>query len=236
MKLALLGYGKMGKEVERIALERGHEVVCRINSMEEWNDEVIKSADVAIEFTRPDSVVANLKACFRVGIPVVTGTTGWYDHFDEIKEACANGNGALFYATNFSIGVNLFFEINKRAAQIMGKAGSYHASMEEIHHTEKKDAPSGTAITLAEGMIEQIPDLARWENQESSATDALGIVSLRLPGVTGTHTIKYTGPVDEITLEHKAYNRSGFASGAVVAAEWILNKHGVYTMKDLLNT
>ncbi|MCC7332258.1 MAG: 4-hydroxy-tetrahydrodipicolinate reductase [Flavobacteriales bacterium] len=236
MKIAILGYGKMGKAIEKVALERGHTVDLKINidNIKDLTIENLKKCDVAIEFTEPSSAISNIRKCFEAKIPVVVGTTGWYDHFEEIKTQCLTSNGCLLYATNFSLGVNIFFELNKRLAELMNKFNSYQVFMEEIHHTEKKDAPSGTAITLAEGIIQKLDKKKKWINEPSTTDEILGIISKRIPDVPGTHEVIYQSSEDEIKITHTAYNRSGFALGAVIGAEYISRKTGVFTIKDIL--
>ncbi|WP_460961439.1 4-hydroxy-tetrahydrodipicolinate reductase [Spirosoma litoris] len=242
MNILLLGYGKMGKTIEQIALERGHQIAGRIDADNQADlanlepDEV----DVAIEFSSPESAVANITYCLERGWPVVCGTTGWLSHRGEIEALCQANKGAFFYASNYSIGVNLFFRLNKTLAQFMRNYPSYHVSMTEIHHTEKKDAPSGTAITLAEGVLERLPNKKHWVNNEPGkeplpvGDDAIEIESLREGKVPGTHTVRYESDVDRIEITHVAHNRLGFATGAVVAAEWLVGREGVFGMDDLL--
>ncbi len=237
MKIALIGYGKMGQEIEKIALDRGHEIVSiiDISRNDSFDDERFKSADVAIEFTRPEAAYNNYLKCFEANIPVVSGTTGWLEQLPNIKERCDKDGQTFFYASNFSLGVNIFFELNKQLARIMNKMSDYNVSMEEVHHTQKLDAPSGTAITLAEGIIENIDAKTDWklENEENS-TD-LAIKAIREGEVPGIHTIKYESPVDEITIHHSAKSRKGFALGAVLAAEFAAKNKGFLSMNDLLN-
>ncbi len=241
MNILLLGYGKMGRTIEQIALERGHQIVGRIdvNNRHELDQLASKpgSVDAVIEFSTPDSVVSNLTYCFEHGWPVVCGTTGWLSHRPDIEKLCRERKGAFFYASNYSIGVNLFFRLNKTLAQFMHQYPSYHVSMTEIHHTEKKDSPSGTAITLAEGIMNQLPGKTHWQERadnEADAKDAVMIESKREGTVPGTHTIRYESDVDRIEISHVAHSRQGFALGAVVAAEWIVGKEGVFGMDDLL--
>ncbi len=237
MKIALIGYGKMGQEIEKIALDRGHEIVSKIDvsSSDSFNDDQFKSADVAIEFTRPEAAYENYLKCFEANIPVVSGTTGWLDKLPEIQDRCKNDNQAFFYASNFSLGVNIFFELNKQLARIMNKMNEYNVSMEEVHHTQKLDAPSGTAITLAEGLIENIDSKSNWKlDKEGDASD-IAIKAIREGQVPGIHTIKYDSAVDEIIIHHSAKSRKGFALGAVLAAEFVKGKTGYLTMNDLLN-
>ena len=235
MKLALIGYGKMGKEIEAIALQRGHSVPVKINSSntsDAFNE--LKNCDVAIEFTKPEAAVQNIKTCFTNNIPVVAGTTGWYAHFEDIKKLCIEKNQSLLHATNFSIGVNIFFEINKRLAMLMDEQPNYNVSVEEIHHTQKLDAPSGTAITIAEGIIQHIDRKKSWKNGDAKESDQLNIFSQRIDTVPGTHIVKYTSDIDDIEISHVAHNRKGFATGAVLAAEFLKDKKGIFTMKDVL--
>ncbi len=230
MKIALLGYGKMGKTIESIAIERGHEVVLKIDINHPPYD--IKQADVAIDFSQPGAAFNNLKNCIENNVPVVCGTTGWLSKFDDITDLCTQKNGAFIYASNFSIGVNLFFKVNEYLAKLMQNVKEYDVEMEEIHHIHKLDEPSGTAITLAEQIIEN-SDKKNWDLQISDI-DNLRINSKREGEVPGTHIIKYASNVDSIEIKHTAFNRNGFALGAVVAAEWLFGKEGVFTMKDVL--
>ena len=237
MKIALIGYGKMGKAIESIALERGHTVVLKIDidNAHEFTAENIAKADVAIEFTSPHSAVANLKKCFDFGVPVVCGSTGWLEHWDEIKNYCTEKNGTLIYASNYSIGVNLFFEVNKHLAALMNDYPEYEVSLKEIHHTQKKDAPSGTAITIAEQVLERIKRKSGWINQEQPGkADELLIVSERTDPAPGTHFVKYSSGIDDIEIIHTAHNRIGFAGGAVKAAEFTAGKKGIFGMKEVL--
>lgn len=232
MKIALLGYGKMGKAIEKIAVERGHTISFKANGS--FTAEEILGADVAIEFSIPEAAVSNIEKCFDVKVPVVVGTTGWYNEFNRIKERCISSNNALFYATNFSIGVNIFFEINKKLAQLMNPHEDYDVSMKEIHHVHKLDSPSGTGITLAEQIIEGLDRKTNWTENHSKNDNDLIIKAEREGEVPGTHIVKYESDIDQITIEHEAKGRTGFALGAVMAAEWIVGKHGVFTMKDML--
>lgn len=237
MKIALLGYGKMGKAIEEIALQKGHEVGLKINidNTDDLTYENLQKADVAIEFTGPESAVGNLKICFEAGVPVVCGSTGWLSKWDEVKQYCIDKNGSLVYASNYSVGVNLFFEVNKYLAQLMEAHQDYDVKLEEIHHTEKKDAPSGTAITLAEQVLEKISRKKSWVNEEAKEGEQLEIVSKRIDPAPGTHKITYTSSIDDIEITHTAHNRKGFAGGAVLAAEFIVGRKGIFTMKDVLN-
>ena len=237
MKIALLGYGKMGKEIEKIALERGHEIVVKIDVESDWTKAktLLASADVAIEFSTPQSTIQNIFHSFDVNVPVVVGTTGWMEQLEHVKQVCEKNGQTLFYASNFSIGVNLFFEINNKLALMMKKQDGYNVTMEEIHHTEKLDSPSGTALKLAEGIIEKYDRKKSWVNEATDKEDVLGIVSKRIDKVPGTHTVTWTSDIDDIELKHTAHNRKGFALGAVMAAEWVHDKRGVFTMHDMLS-
>ena len=236
MRIAIVGYGKMGKVIEEIAIERGHEISAKISSS---NKEEIRNlhgkCDVAIEFTRPESAVQNFKDMIQQSVPVVTGTTGWYEHFDEIKNLVSEHNATFFYATNFSVGVNIFFELNKRLASIMSQHPEYKVSMDETHHTQKLDAPSGTAITLAEGIIEAYSKLKAWK-LDQAGEDELAIRAHRIEGVPGTHEIHYSSEIDDIEIKHTAHSRKGFALGSVLAAEFVLDQKGMLSMSDLLRS
>ncbi len=236
MKIALIGYGKMGKAIEEIALQNGHEIVLRISARntEDLTDINLQKADAAIEFTGPESAADNLKKCFKASVPVVCGSTGWLDKWDEIKNICLAKNGGLVYASNFSIGVNLFFELNKYLANLMKQYETYKVKIEEIHHTQKKDAPSGTAITLAEQIFEISHRKKSWVNHLSDKEEELEIISERVDPAAGTHKIKYISDIDDIEIIHTAHNRTGFAGGAVKAAEFLQGKKGIFTMKDVL--
>lgn len=236
MKIALIGYGKMGKAIESIAQEKGHEVVITIdlNNAADLNKENMAKADVAIEFTGPHSAFANVMKCLEIGIPLVCGSTGWLEHWNEAKSFCEKQNGTLIYASNYSIGVNLFFELNTRLAKLMGGYPEYNVVMEEIHHTQKKDAPSGTAITLAEQVLAHIPSKKIWVNHPSQNPEELAIISERTDPAPGTHKIKYASAVDDIEIIHTAHNRTGFAGGAVLAAEFAIDKKGIFGMKEVL--
>jgi 4-hydroxy-tetrahydrodipicolinate reductase len=230
MKIALLGYGKMGKVIERIALERGHEIVLRKAGTDTFDG--LENADVAIDFSVPDAAVGNISACLDSNIPVVSGTTGWLDRYEDMTALCSEKNGAFIYGSNFSLGVNLFFELNEYLAKMMAKFEQYKVSMEEIHHTQKLDAPSGTAITLAKGIIDY-SDYSSWALENAKADEIL-IDAKRIENVPGTHTVVYNSAVDAIEIKHTAHNREGFALGAVIAAEWLQGKTGVFTMRDVL--
>ncbi|MEO7530388.1 MAG: 4-hydroxy-tetrahydrodipicolinate reductase [Sediminibacterium sp.] len=236
MRIALIGYGKMGQAIESIALEKGHEIVLKIdiNNADAFTKENLAKADVAIEFTGPHSAFNNVMKCLEFGIPVVCGSTGWLDKWSEAKEYCEQQHGMLIYASNYSIGVNLFFELNTRLAKLMNHYPSYNVSMEEIHHTQKKDAPSGTAITLAEQVLENILSKKNWVNTASDKPEELQIISARIDPAPGTHKIKYSSTVDDIEIIHTAHNRIGFAGGAVMAAEFTVGKKGIFGMKDVL--
>jgi 4-hydroxy-tetrahydrodipicolinate reductase len=231
MKIAILGYGRMGKEIEKIAISRGHEVLIKkdVNALID-----ITSADVAIEFSVPDAAFNNISNCIKNNVPVISGTTGWLDKYQDAVSLCKKEKGTFLYASNFSLGVNIFFELNKQLAKMMRTLENYTISMEEIHHTKKLDAPSGTAITLAKGIIEN-SSKENWELGENTSKENIPIVAKRIPDVPGTHTILYTAEVDSIKIKHTAHSRKGFALGAIIAAEWILGKTGVFSMKDVLN-
>ena len=230
MKIALVGYGKMGKIIDEISLSRGHEVVARLK--ETPNRESLKDADVMIEFSNPEAAFENIKVCLENKIPVICGTTGWLDKKPEIERIAAEQNSAFLYGSNFSLGVNLFFAINEKLAKLMNNVDEYQCQLEEIHHIHKKDAPSGTAISIAEGIIENSKYEA-WKLDETKDKE-LGIFAIREDEVPGTHSVFYRSEVDEIEIKHTAFNRNGFALGAVIAAEWIVGKQGVFSMKDVL--
>ena len=238
MNIALFGYGKMGKVIEKIALDRGHHITAKISSTSPIKKFDLSDTDVVIEFSTPETALDNIKFCLDHQLPIIIGTTGWYSQFDELSKLCAEKEGAMLHATNFSLGVNIFFEINQQLAKIMNKFQDYKPAVVEIHHTEKLDAPSGTGITLCEGIIQNSDQLNSWVNvkkTENLKTDALSIESQRLPNVPGTHEVIYASQVDDIEIKHTAHNREGFGLGSVLAAEWILNKKGVFTMRDVLN-
>ena len=234
MRILLIGYGKMGKEIELIAIERGHEIAGKIGSNNKSDLSLFNSSntDAAIEFTQPESAFENISYCLQAGIPILSGTTGWLAKFEQIKSLCTSKNGAFLYASNYSIGVNLFFELNKTLAKLMS-GQPYHLGIEEIHHTQKKDAPSGTAITLAEGIIAN-SNYKSW-TMNSASKDEIKITSKRIDPAPGTHVITYDSDIDQIEIKHTAHSRKGFASGAVLVAEWIIGKKGVFEMKDFLN-
>jgi 4-hydroxy-tetrahydrodipicolinate reductase len=231
MKIALLGYGKMGKVIEQIAIERGHSIVLKKSSGSTF--EGLKNADVAIDFSVPTVAVANIAECLNNGIPVISGTTGWLQDYDKMVTLCNEKKGSFIYGSNFSLGVNLFFELNNYLAQLMSKFDSYKVEMQEIHHTQKLDAPSGTAISLANGII-QNSHYTNW-TMENAKENELKIDAQRIENVPGTHSIFYHSEVDTIEIKHTAHNRDGFALGAVIAAEWLVGKKGVFTMRDVLN-
>jgi len=235
MKIILLGYGKMGREIESIAVERGHEVALRVNreNASRIGAAELRRGDVAIEFSTPSAVMGNIRNCMDAGLPVVVGTTGWYDHFKEISGYCAEKNGALFHATNFSLGVNIFFKVNQYLAELMNKYPQYDVSMEEIHHIHKLDKPSGTAITLATQVIEKLDRKKKW-SITAKDPDTLFIRDIREGEVPGTHIIKYTSAIDDLEIMHKAHNRKGFALGAVIAAEFLADRKGIFTMSDIV--
>jgi 4-hydroxy-tetrahydrodipicolinate reductase len=244
MKIALLGYGKMGLIIERYALERGHEVVLKITkeNQEDLTVANLSKADVAIDFSAPDAALSNIHKCFDANIPVVVGTTGWYGELQQVKNECLSSNNTLLYGSNFSIGVNVFFHINEMLAKLMNNFPAYDVQVEEIHHTQKLDSPSGTAMTIAEGIIENLERKQEWVNtlngnllEDSIKTDQLLIASERVDQVPGTHTVVYSSEVDEIEFKHTAHSRAGFALGAVVAAEWLQNKQGFYNIADIFN-
>jgi 4-hydroxy-tetrahydrodipicolinate reductase len=231
MKIALLGYGKMGKVIEKVALSRGHQIVLRKTSSSSF--EGLENADVAIDFSIPDAAVGNIMTCFDTNVPVICGTTGWLAQYEEMVTLCKAKNGAMIYASNFSLGVNLFFEMNTYLAKLMSKFDQYKVRMEEIHHTQKLDSPSGTAITLANDIIQQ-SQYTNWVLQNAHLNEVL-IDAQRIENVPGTHTVIYDSEIDSIEIKHTAHNREGFALGAVIAAEWIIGKKGVFSMKDVLD-
>lgn len=244
MKVALLGYGKMGQIIERFALERGHEVVLKINAdnLDDLNKSNLSKADVAIDFSAPDAAISNIYACFEANLPIVVGTTGWYGQLQEVKNECLSSNNTLLYGSNFSIGVNIFFHVNKVLAKLMSNFPAYDVQVEEIHHTQKLDSPSGTAMTIAEGIIEELEGKTEWVNElvgspfeDVIKKEQVLIESHRIENVPGTHTVVYSSEVDDIELKHTAHSRAGFALGAIVAAEWLQNKQGFYNIADIFN-
>jgi 4-hydroxy-tetrahydrodipicolinate reductase len=236
MRIALLGYGKMGKIIEQYALNRGHSISFKIDINNKEDRALInpENTNLVIEFSSPHSAYENLKYCMNAGLKTVSGTTGWLDHRKEIEELCIKNGATFFYASNYSVGVNLFFQLNKQLAKLMAGQSQYEITSSEIHHTEKLDSPSGTAITLAEGIMENIPSKDAWVNQEIPKANEVPIWSLREGKVPGTHIIKYLSDVDEIEISHVAKNRNGFALGAVLAAEWVQNQKGVVGMEQML--
>ncbi|MBW4888885.1 4-hydroxy-tetrahydrodipicolinate reductase [Mucilaginibacter sp. HMF5004] len=244
MKIALLGYGKMGKMIEKIATDRHHEIVLKIDqdNLDKLTVENLQKADAAIEFSTPDTVLNNIQKCFEANVPIIVGTTGWYGQLQQIKDECDKRNNALIYASNFSVGVNVFFHVNKILAKVMNQYPYYDVQVEEIHHVHKLDAPSGTAMTIAEGIIENLDSKSEWVNTVGEeVTDVapknnqLLIESLRIDSVPGTHTVLYDSEVDTIEFKHTAHNRTGFALGAVLAAEWIQGKKGFFEAKDMFS-
>ncbi|MEJ5994530.1 4-hydroxy-tetrahydrodipicolinate reductase [Pedobacter sp. Du54] len=244
MNIALLGYGKMGQIIERFATERGHDIVLKIGieNLEDFTRENLEKADVAIDFSAPNTAVSNIYKCFEAGVPVVVGTTGWYGNLQQIKNDCLKGNNTLLYGSNFSVGVNLFFHLNKMLAKLMNNYPAYEVQVEEIHHTQKLDSPSGTAMTIAEDIIDAVSRKSEWVNEvvgnpmpEAFKSEQLLIESYRMENVPGTHTVVYSSEVDEIEIKHTAHNRAGFALGAVIAAEWLENKQGFYSVADVFN-
>lgn len=244
MKIAILGYGKMGRIIEQLALERGHEIVLKVNldNIEDLTIANLEKADVAIDFSHPDSVLANIDLCFEAHVPVVIGTTGWYGRLQEIKNRCESSNNTVLYASNFSIGVNVFFYVNQVLAKIMNRYPQYEVQVEEIHHTEKVDSPSGTAMTIAEGILAGLDRKNEWINELVGSgnelvlkQDQLLIESHRIQDVPGTHTVIYSSEVDEIEFKHTAHSRAGFALGAILAAEWLQNKTGFFNITDMFD-
>jgi 4-hydroxy-tetrahydrodipicolinate reductase len=238
MNIALIGYGKMGKAVEEIALKRGHSIVSIVNSEMTITEADFSIVDVAIDFTKPNLALDHIDFCLHNDIPLVIGTTGWNDKIEEVAENVLNKNGSLLHSSNFSIGVNIFFEINKLLAKLMSGYSNYKVSIEETHHTEKLDSPSGTAISIANGILENNSDYMSWVLGEGitphTAEGQFGVVSYREPNVPGTHLVKYVSSIDTIQISHEAHNRQGFALGAVIAAEWLIDKKGIFTMNDIL--
>ncbi|QXP79598.1 MULTISPECIES: 4-hydroxy-tetrahydrodipicolinate reductase [Winogradskyella] len=231
MKIALLGYGRMGKSIETIAIERNHSIVLKVSNTDSNDD--FSEADVAIDFSIPTAAVSNIKKAIDAGVPVISGTTGWLDQYEDVTNYCKSKNGTFLYASNFSLGVNIFFEINKRLSELISGFNEYTTEIEEIHHTQKLDAPSGTAITLAEEIIAQT-NYKNW-TLEAPKPNEIHIDAKRIKGVPGTHEVTYNSEIDSISIKHTAHSRQGFAMGAVIAAEWIKDKKGIFTMKDVLN-
>ena len=236
MNIALIGYGKMGKAIEQIAIDRGHNIVLRISSSNkhEMTPENLRLADVAIEFTMPEAAQENVLHTLRAGVPVVCGTTGWNEGLNKAKMVTMDNKTAFLHTSNFSIGVNIFFEVNKLLASLMNEQPSYDVHMEEVHHTQKKDSPSGTALTIAEQILDQVKRKKHWTEETTTDPEMLRIIAKREDGYAGTHSVKYTSPIDDIEIIHTAHNRTGFALGAVLAAEFIAHKQGIFTMKDVL--
>ncbi len=236
MKIALIGYGKMGKAIEQMAIAAGHEIILKISkkNLAQLTLENLQQAELAIEFTQAESALHNIEICFDAGLPVVCGSTGWLQHWDRITKSCKEKNGGFLYASNFSVGVQLFFSLNKQLAKLMSHHPEYNISLTEIHHTQKKDAPSGTAISLAEDIINEIPAKKNWVNSKTKNAESLSIVSERKDPAPGTHQVKYGSEIDSIEIIHTAHNREGFAKGALLAAEYLKNKKGIFTMQDVL--
>lgn len=238
MKIALIGYGKMGKAIEEIALQKGYKIVLKINdeNLADLTTENLQQCDVAIEFTNPESAIENIYICINAGVPVICGSTGWVATEEEVKKYCNEKNGSLLYSSNFSIGVNIFFEINKRLASLMAQQNGYTVSIEEMHHTQKKDAPSGTAITIAQQIISERSDKNNWTLNPMPAHNEIEIESKRIDPAPGTHNVRYTSTIDDIEIIHTAHSRKGFAAGALAAAEFIVGKKGIFSMSDVLRT
>lgn len=235
MKIAIIGYGKMGKVIEKIAIKRGHTITAKITSRDaEFSSDVLKGSDVAIEFSIPTAAIFNINKCFDASVPVVVGTTGWMDKLDAVTETCTTKNGGLFHASNFSIGVNIFFKVNRLLAKLMNPQTGYEITMEEIHHTQKLDSPSGTALTLANQIIENMDRKSGWVESEQPTDKEIGITAKRIKNTPGTHIITYENEIDKIEIMHEAKGREGFALGAILAAEFMVGKTGVFGMNDLL--
>ncbi len=236
LKIALIGYGKMGKAIEQIALAQGHTIAFIIDAdnSHELTAANLQQCDVAIEFTSPHTAVQNIFTCMDASTPIVSGSTGWLEHWEKVKQYCLDKNGSLLYASNFSIGVNIFFELNKKLAALMHTHPSYQVTVEEIHHTAKKDAPSGTAITLAEQILAAYPDKKNWVNELTTSSSELSIISKRIDPAPGTHVVKYQSSIDDIAIIHTAHSREGFASGALLAARFLVGKKGIFGMKEVL--
>ena len=237
MNIAIIGYGKMGEQIEKIALEKKHKIVAYIDNAQDWEKyaDKLKEADVAVEFSTPDTVLANIEKCFECNLPVVVGTTGWYDKLQNVKNQCVVNNQTLLYASNFSLGVNLFYALNRALAKMMNGRKEYDVSIEEIHHTAKKDAPSGTAIALANDIIKQLSHKESWINEVNNKTEELSIKSERVSNIIGTHIVTYSSDLDKIEIKHTSHNRKNFAIGAVKAAEWLMNKRGFFSINDMLH-
>lgn len=236
MNIALIGYGKMGKTIEQVAVSRGHHIKLKIdlNNLDDFNQVNFNSIDVAIEFTGPHTAYNNILKCLEYKTPVVCGSTGWLEHISDVENKCTSNNGSFLYASNFSVGVNIFFEVNKKLAQLMEGKNQYDVSIREIHHTQKKDAPSGTAITIAEQILSNNTSKQNWVNDKPTTKEELYIKSERIDPYPGLHEVTYTSDIDEIQITHHAHSRDGFALGAVLAAEYVANRKGIFTMKDVL--
>lgn len=236
MKIALIGYGKMGKTIERLALAKGHDIVLIIDkdNPQDFIKNNLQKADVAIEFSQPESAFENIKKCLEAGVPIVVGTTGWLEHLEEAKQICAQSGSAMVQATNYSIGVNLFFALNRYLAKLVNGQPQYDIQMQETHHTQKLDAPSGTAITLANDILNVIERKTKWVNHDTDYNDELAIISKRIDPAPGTHEVTYTSDIDTIKISHEAHSREGFALGALTAAEWVVGKQGFFTMQEVL--
>lgn len=235
LNIAIIGYGKMGREIEKLAKAQGHNVVCVVDKENDW-EAFPDNADVALEFTTPDAAVGNIYRCFEAGIPVVCGTTGWHNRLDEVSLTCLSKNQTLFYASNFSLGVNIFFALNRKLASLLNDFSTYTPFISEIHHIHKLDAPSGTAIVLANGIIDENHRFEGWKPmEERTAGSEIPIESLRINQIPGTHLVKWESTADTIEIKHSAHNRSGFVQGALMAACWVAGKKGLFTMNDLLN-
>jgi len=234
MKIGLIGYGKMGKAIEKMATHQGHKIVFAIGGEKIPNAEELKNADVCVEFTGPESAFDNIKTCIEAGVPVVSGTTGWLDKMDEIEKLCQEKNGAFFYASNFSLGVNIFFTLNKELARIMNQFEQYDVTMEEIHHAQKKDAPSGTAITILNGITENINRKNVWHLGQEMIEKSISVSVKRIDPTPGTHSVNYSTNTDSIEIKHTAHSRDGFVLGAITSAQWLIGKTGVFGMQDLL--
>ncbi len=236
MKIVIIGHGRMGREIEEMAQEQGHDVLVVIDNENDWvkYKDSLTEADVAIEFSMPETAVSNIRRCFDAGLPVVSGTTGWTESLDAIQEVCQQSGNAFFYASNFSLGMNIMFELNKKLAALMSKHPQYHILIEEIHHSGKKDAPSGTAITLADSIMQYHPIKSKWVNKPALNADELEIISIRKDKIPGSHFVKYYSDVDSLEIKHSAHSRKGFVIGALMAAEWLIGKKGYFSMKDML--
>jgi 4-hydroxy-tetrahydrodipicolinate reductase len=236
LKIILIGYGRMGHEIEKAAQKRGHEIISHIDKddQDKLSPDHLQKADVAIEFSVPDAAYDNIMACFKAGLPVVSGTTGWLDKYYDVRRYCLENDNAFFYASNFSIGVNLFFQLNKHLAKIMDSYSNYDVSIEEIHHKHKLDAPSGTAVTIAELIIQEMNRKEKWTKEANAEDDEISVQSVREDEVPGVHEVTYESEFDQIDIKHSAKSREGFSLGAVMAAEYLVGKKGIYTMEDLL--